>query len=164
MGGRSLSLSAAVLALAALGACTPTKEYHGYVADNPDAPLPVQVGVDTKDTITQRLGSPSTATALDAAPETSWYYISTTRERYAFLRPQTTSRKVTVIRFDGNNVVSAVEEFGMDRGRVIAYNTNETPTRGRELGILEQLLGTIGQGSPIRAGEDPESRTRPGRR
>jgi hypothetical protein len=29
---------------------------------------------------------------------------------------------------------------------VLAFNTRETPTRGREMTILEQLLGTVGRG------------------
>ena len=160
MGRRFISLSAAVLALGASVACTPTREFHGYVADNPDQPLPVQVGVDTKTTVMQRLGSPSTTAALD---QTAWYYISTTRERFAFYQPETVDRRVTVVRFDANDTVAAVDQFGMERGRVISYNDNETPTRGRELGLLEQIFGTIGQGSPIRAGDEEDSR-RPGRR
>jgi hypothetical protein len=34
--------------------------------------------------------------------------------------------------------------YDVNDGRVLAYNSRITPTRGRELGILEQLFGTIG--------------------
>ena len=34
-------------------------------------------------------------------------------------------------------------------GKVIAYNGRETPTRGRELTILEQLLGNVGRGGML---------------
>lgn len=155
-----LGTSAALLLLAAGSACAPVKEYHGYVTDNPDEQLAVTIGVDTKATVMQRLGSPSTTSVLD---QTSWYYVSSTQERFAFYHPDTVDRRVTVVRFDANDVVSAVDRFGIERGRIIAYNSNETPTRGRELGILEQIFGNIGQGSPIRT-RDEEQGQRPGRR
>ena len=43
----------------------------------------------------------------------------------------------------GSPVVATttVQEFA--DGRVIAYNDRETPTRGREMSVLEQLLGSI---------------------
>ena len=57
-----------------------------------------------------------------------------------------------VIRFDGDTV-SAVEKYGMERGRLVAYDDHITPTRGRELGVLEQLLGNVGRTPPIRMEE-----------
>ena len=155
-----VSTSAALLLLAAAAACTPTREYHGYVSDHPGEDLPVQVGVDTKATVQQRLGSPSSISPID---QKAWYYISTTQERYAYFHPRTVDRTVTVVRFDGNDTVSAIDHFGMDRGRVIAYNDNKTPTRGRELGIIEQIFGNIGSSSPIRS-QDQDQQRRPGQR
>ena len=32
---------------------------------------------------------------------------------------------------------------------MIAFNSRETPTRGREMTVLEQLLGSIGNGSAL---------------
>ncbi|MGE3142824.1 MAG: outer membrane protein assembly factor BamE [Hyphomonadaceae bacterium] len=148
-----MGTTAALALLAGAAACTPTQEYHGYVADQPGEDLPVQIGVDTKETVQRRLGSPSTTATLD---QTAWYYISSTQQRFAYFHPRTTDRRVTVVRFDDNNVVSAVDRFGVERGRVIAYNDNKTPTRGRELGILEQIFGNIGSTPPIRT-EDAQN-------
>ena len=43
----------------------------------------------------------------------------------------------------------------------MAYNTRETPTRGRELSALEQLLGTVGRGALL-PDQDPGPGQRPG--
>ncbi len=51
-----------------------------------------------------------------------------------------------------------VDNFTLKDGRVIAYNTHETPTRGREMTILEQLIGSIGAGSVL----PPDSEVTPG--
>lgn len=148
-----LSTSAAVLLLAAASACSPTREYRGFVADSEEA-TQVQVGVDTKATVMTRLGSPSTQSPLDPS---AWYYVASVQERFAFYRPETVDRDVLVVRFDANDTVSAVDRYGIERGRVISYNSNETPTRGRELGVLEQIFGNIGQSSPIRTQDQREN-------
>jgi outer membrane protein assembly factor BamE (lipoprotein component of BamABCDE complex) len=91
--------------------------------------------------------------------QTAWYYVTSVQERVAFYNPETTDRRVMVVRFDGDTV-SAVEKFGLERGRVIAYNDETTPTRGRELGLLEQLLGNVGATPPMRTEDEGPRRDR----
>jgi outer membrane protein assembly factor BamE (lipoprotein component of BamABCDE complex) len=72
-------------------------------------------------------------------------YMSSTREMRAFYYPKTVQREIVAIKFDEQDVVSDVVVYDTAAGRVIDYNSRVTPTRGRELGILEQLFGTIGR-------------------
>jgi outer membrane protein assembly factor BamE (lipoprotein component of BamABCDE complex) len=150
-----LSAAALIAAAAATTACSPVQTYNGFMPDrnNQEIPEP-QVGVDTRDTVMQRFGSPSTTAIFD---QTAWYYVSSVQERVAFYKPRITERRVMVVRFDGDTV-SAVEKFGLERGRIVAYNEEVTPTRGRELGLLEQLLGNVGQTSPLPREEDEGGR------
>ncbi|HVY86478.1 MAG TPA: outer membrane protein assembly factor BamE [Caulobacterales bacterium] len=151
-----LRLSAAALLIATAGAsaCAPVRTYSGFRPDynNREITQP-QVGVDTKDTVQERFGTPSTQAVLD---QTAWYYISENQEQVAFYSPRVTSRRVMVVKFDTDNKVSAVENFGIERGRIVAYSHDATPTRGRELGILEQLFGNIGSTPPIHADEEDQ--------
>ncbi len=151
------SSAIALLAATAGTACTPTRTQHGFLSESREA-VQVQVGVDNKTTVLQRLGSPSTTAAFD---QTSWYYVSSTDQRFAFYRPRTVERDILVVRFDANDNVASVDHYGVDRGRVIAYNHDHTPTRGRELGLLEQLFGNIGRTPPIRT---PDEESQGGRR
>lgn len=151
-----LRLSAAALALATAAACAPVQTYSGFRPERNDVQLPdPQVGVDTRSTVQQRFGSPSTTAVFD---QTAWYYVSSTQERVAFYTPHITDRRVMVVRFDGDTV-SGVEKYGLERGRVVSYSDEITPTRGRELGVLEQLLGNIGSSPlPRQEGEGPRDR------
>ncbi len=150
--------AAAIVALAANSACSPVQTYNGFRSDRNNVEIPdPQVGVDTRSTIQQRFGSPSTTAIFD---QTAWYYVSSVQERVAFYTPRITDRNVMVVRFDGDTV-AAVEKFGVERGRIVSYSDEVTPTRGRELSVIEQLLGNIGQTPPIRNEEEEGGRRRP---
>lgn len=154
-----LHLTAAVAtALAAVTTgCSPVQTYNGFRPDRNNAEIPdPQVGVDTRETVLQRFGSPSTTAVFDS---TAWYYLSAVQERIAFFEPRTIERRVMVVRFDGETV-AAVEKFGLERGRLIAYDNHVTPTRGRELSVIEQLLGSVGNTPPIRPEEEQGGRRR----
>ncbi|MGD9980091.1 MAG: outer membrane protein assembly factor BamE [Hyphomonadaceae bacterium] len=145
-----LSAAALVAAVAATSACAPTQTYNGFLPDRNNQEIPdPQVGVDTRDSVVARFGSPSTTAVFDG---TAWYYVSSVQESMAFYTPRTTERRVMVVRFDGD-MVSGVEKYGLERGRLVNYSSDVTPTRGRELGFLEQLLGNVGRAPPIQMEE-----------
>jgi len=142
----STRATVAAIVLASLsGACASIRENHGYIAEAGSREEPIQPGVDTKSTVLARFGSPSTRGAFD---DENWYYISTSARSFAFFNPEITRREIIAVRFSDDDTVAAVETFGLERGRVVNYSDKKTPTRGRELSILEQLLGSIGN-API---------------
>jgi outer membrane protein assembly factor BamE (lipoprotein component of BamABCDE complex) len=144
------SAAALLAAAAATSACAPTHTYNGFLPDRNNQEIPdPQVGVDTRDTVVARFGSPSTTAVYDG---TSWYYVSQVQESVAFYNPRITERRVMVVRFDGETV-AGVEKYGLERGRLVNYSDDVTPTRGRELGFLEQLLGNVGRAPPIQMEE-----------
>ena len=140
-------LSAAVLT----AACAPTVGQNGFQAIDAK-PTDIVAGTDTRQTVLTRLGSPSTTSTFEK--DTIWYYISQTTEKYTYNLPQVTQRSVTEITFNEAGQVAAVRTLGLDDGQRVAMNGNETPTRGRQLSILEQLLGTVGRGQLPRTDED----------
>ena len=46
--------------------------------------------------------------------------------------------------FNPDGQVTKVAEYGIEDGRYVNFSDRKTPTRGRELSVLEQIFGTIG--------------------
>ena len=136
---------------AALAACAPVESQRGYVPDQ-DAISSIQVGTDTKDMVSKKLGDPSTAATFGGD---TWYYISAHVEQNAFFAPRATDRNVVAVEFSKDGKVTDVHKYTLADGRVVDFVTRETPTRGRELTLIQQIFnavpGQIGQSAPTEA-------------
>ena len=158
---RRAAFAAVALGLLTTAACAPITTYSGFQAIESD-PKDVAVGTDTKSTVRAKLGSPSATSTFDP---NVWFYMNQVKQRVAFRRPQVTARNVTAIVFNKETeVVEDVDTFTLKDGKVIAYNSRETPTRGREMTVLEQLLGTVGRGGMLPQDDEGLPGTRPGDR
>ncbi|MEL6567218.1 MAG: outer membrane protein assembly factor BamE [Pseudomonadota bacterium] len=140
MGKRVLAASALVICTLTTGCISPITSYNGYIADDA-IPNAMEPGIDTRTSVLARLGSPSTKSVFD---DNTWYYITTSSESLAFYKPKIASRTITGVRFNEDDVVEEVLEYDVTDGQVLAYASRETPTLGRQLTFLEQLLGSIG--------------------
>lgn len=144
--------------LLATTACAPITSFSGFQAIEAN-PRDVKVGTDTKSTVRGKLGTPSATSTFD---QNVWFYISQVKARVAFRRPQVASREVVAITFDKESeAVANVDTLTLNDGKVIAFNGRETPTRGREMTVLEQLLGNVGRGGMLPRSDDE---TLPGNR
>ena len=148
----------AVALAAGAGACAPQVGRHGFQLIDV-APNEIEAGVDTRETVMTKLGSPSTRSTFET--ENVWFYITQTTERYTYNPTQVANRSVTEITFDDSGAVTEVRQLGLEDGREIAMNSRETPTRGRELSVLEQLLGNVGRGQLPNTEEDIPGQRRP---
>ena len=138
----AVGLAAALIALPmGVGACAPIKSTHGFQALDVK-PTDLKVGDDSKSTVLERLGSPSVRSTFDP---NLWFYISQSVNQVAFYKPRVTQREVVAVSFDEAEKVKAVDRLTLKDGKVVAFNGRKTPTRGRELTILEQLLGNVGR-------------------
>lgn len=137
--GRAAGVAALVLIAAA--ACTPIVKTHGYAPRAAELES-VQVGVDTRDTVRQKLGRPSTTGAFN---DDEWYYISIRTETVAFYEPEVVEQRVVTISFDAAGQVNDVARYGLEDGKVINLVTRTTPTSGRRLTVLQQVFQNIGR-------------------
>lgn len=159
---RRAAFAALAVGYLSVAACAPISSYSGFQTIESD-PKDVKVGVDTKSTVRGKLGSPSATSTFDP---NIWFYMNQVKERIAFRRPKIVARNVTAIAFNKESEqVESVHSYALRDGKVIAYNDRETPTRGREMTILEQMLGAVGHGGVLPNNQDEGvPGTRPGDR
>ncbi len=131
---------AATTAVVAM-ACTPTTQRHGYVPET-ESLTEIVAYQDTEQSVLARFGNPSTRGTFE---DNVWYYVTDVRRQLAYLRPESSARSITAVYFDADGMVSEVRTFGLENGRVVNMVDRKTPTRGRELSVIEQLLGTVGR-------------------
>lgn len=141
-GDRAMRTVILFLAALTLTACVSTRAQHGYVPERGELALQAEPGIDTKESVLARYGEPSVRPAMF---DDVWYYVSTASNSRAFYKTETTRREVTAFAFADDGHVFEVATFGLDEGRPVNIVSRTTPTRGKELSFLEQLIGGVGQ-------------------
>ena len=121
--------------------CSPIIENRGYVFDEKLLDQ-IKVNETISNDVMDILGSPSTTSAIDAS---TWYYIYSKAETVAFYHPTVTDRRVLAVSFDDDDKVNNLKYYGLEEGKIISYVDRTTPTRGRELTVLQQLFGNLGR-------------------
>ena len=136
---RSL-MTLAFLAVLGLAACTPIYRNHGYVP--PETELgQVVVGQTTMDDLPGLIGRP---TAQGLLTGSGWYYVGSRWRRMGAAAPEEIDRQVVAISFAEGGVVSNVERFGLERGRVVTLSRRVTNGSVTEISLVGQLLGNLG--------------------
>jgi len=129
------------MALVAMTACTTQYRNHGY-APSDDQLAEVLVGVDTRDTVIDVVGPPTAGGVLN---DGGYFYVQSRFRYFGPLEPREIEREVVAIRFDSEGVVSNVERFGLEDGRVVALSRRVTQDNVRDTTFIRQLLGSIGR-------------------
>ncbi len=130
----------AALLLATM-ACSPIEARHGYVPDEESIGR-LQPGVHDVSTVTRLFGAPLTIANFKGE---TWFYIRRHTEKFAFFEEEVVRQDVLAVKFDGRGIVSEVKTYSMKDGQEVEYEGDETPTRGKELNLIQQLLGNLGR-------------------
>ena len=139
----SIWLASAMIA-SALTACTPEINHRGYIP-KPGVFNQVHQGM-AKAEVEGVLGSPTTTASINFSGD-SYYYISSTTEQRSFLKPVETDRLIIAVRFDKQDRVSSVAQYGLQDGRIIDMNTRKSPVTGSEFSLLQELFKGVGAGT-----------------
>lgn len=124
----------------AVAGCAPVVKNHGYAPDD-ELLAGITAGKDTRGSVRRKIGRPSTTGVFT---DSGWYYVSTIVEQDMYKAPKVSERRVVAVLFDANDVVAGVNVYGVEEGRIIDLQTRTTPTHGRKLTILQQVLGNLG--------------------
>lgn len=138
---RTLAVGCLVLTLAA---CVERMRSHGYVPEAEDLDQ-ITVGVDTKETVAEVLGAPSTAGITD---DSGYYYVRSLVRHLGPTNPKVVEREVVAVTFDDAGVVQNIERYGLEDGRAVVLARRVTTNETGGNGILAQLLRNIGNFNP----------------
>ena len=138
--GPALMRSATLAIALALSGCGAVEREHGY-APSGDVLDRIVVDVDTRDSVAEQVGRPSTSALIG---EDAWYYVESLWRSRGPLPPEEVTREVVAISFGDDGTVRNIERFGLEEGRAIALNRRVTDDNIADVSFLSQLLGSIG--------------------
>jgi outer membrane protein assembly factor BamE (lipoprotein component of BamABCDE complex) len=127
-----------------LAGCVAQNRNHGYVPPE-DVLSEIVVGVDTRDSVEETIGTPTAAGVLR---DGGYYYVASKIRHYGALEPKVIERQLVAIRFDGADVVQGVERFGLEDGRTIVLQRRVTDNFTVDKTFLRQLLSNLGNFNP----------------
>jgi outer membrane protein assembly factor BamE (lipoprotein component of BamABCDE complex) len=138
---RFLLSTVVVTAALALSGCIKDIDQRGNLPTK-ESLAQLAIGEQTRQDVQGLLGTPATTAVFD---DETWYYISSHTTQYAFYHTVELDRMIYAISFDQRGILKDVRTFTMKDGHVVEMEKRETPTKGREYSLLEQLLGNIGR-------------------
>lgn len=130
----------AALVLMTLSACSAQYRTHGYLPSEEDLQQIVP-GIDTKASVEDVIGVPNAAGVLSGS---GYYYIETEVRHFAYQKPKVVERTIVAITFDEADVVSNIETYGLEDGRVVAINRRVTETTDGDISFIRKLFGNVG--------------------
>jgi outer membrane protein assembly factor BamE (lipoprotein component of BamABCDE complex) len=142
-----------LIATSTLGGCRstdilPASEtiQQGYIIDE-QALAATPIG-SSREQVLLSLGSPSTINNLEGSEV--FYYISQTRKRsIAFQKAKLVDQRVMAVYFAPDGTVSNIANYGLKDGKVFDFIKRVTPTGGKDLTFISQVLSGVGKsGTP----------------
>ena len=134
----------ALLLAGTVSACTTSYRNHGYVPSE-DELAEVIVGVDTRDTVAETVGTPSSSGLLS---DSGYYYVRSRVRHQGLREPKVVERQLVAISFTSNGVVENIERFELEDGQPVRLTRRVTESSIRDQGLLRQLLGNLGNFNP----------------
>jgi outer membrane protein assembly factor BamE (lipoprotein component of BamABCDE complex) len=134
-------LSFAGLAALALGACDLPVQVHGNLPDDTELSR-IEPGKQGRADVVNLLGPPSVRSSFQ---DSTWYYVGQKQTQFAFFEPDIKERNVLVLTFDEQDRLTGKKLYTMADAKDIDPIDRETPTEGRDLSLIQQLLGNVGR-------------------
>lgn len=141
---KTASMAIVLALMTALAGCTALYENHGYVPPDEDLQQLVP-GVDTRATVDDVIGAPSTAGLLSGG---DYYYVRSRVKTYGMLRPEVVDRQVLAISFDSQDVIANIERFGLRDGRAVTLSRRVTDSSVAGRGFLQSIMSNFGNLNP----------------
>ncbi len=132
--------SVALLLCATLTACTANYRNHGYVPLEEDLSQ-ITVGVDTRDTVAELVGTPSSAGVLN---DSGYYYVRSRVKHFAWQKPEVIDRQVVAVSFNSAGIVENIGRYTLQDGAVVPLARRIT-RNGQDVSFIKKILANVGR-------------------
>ena len=95
-----------------------------------------------RDSVTSLFGSPTTVADFNGE---TWLYVKRESEQIAFFEEKLLDQDVLAVHFDKDGLLTGIKNYTIADGKALILVERTTPTRGREITVIEQLFGNIGR-------------------
>ena len=130
----------AFLTLSLIG-CDARVIKHGMIPTSDELAL-IKPGIHNQGDVRIILGSPSTIARFE--PKT-WYYIESRFQKEGFAKSSLLSRKIIEVQFTAQGMVKTIKSFDGTQEQKVKPVQRETPTGGKKLTVIQQLIGNAGR-------------------
>ena len=137
---RQILMGVVILTIAG---CTTQFRNQGYIPTEEEIAALV-VGVDTRDSVFEALGTPTTYGVLQ---NDQAYYLRSRFERFGARAPKEVERQVLALAFDKDGVLSAWGQYSLTDGQVVVLNTDVTESGIESLAVFRRIVSSIGRPS-----------------
>lgn len=134
----------ALLGLAAIAACAPIKQRHGYVPTGEDL-AQLTPGVTMREDALTLLPAPSAGGISHGG---NLYYVSNEFHALGPFNPREVRREVVAITFAPDGRLTGVERYGLQDGQVVPLLRRVTRDNVADMSFIRQLIGNVGRFDP----------------
>lgn len=124
-----------------LSGCETRVSKHGMIPTNNELAL-IKPGVHNRSDVRIILGSPSTIARFKPK---AWYYVESQFKKKAIANSSLLARRIVEVQFDDQGFVKKIKSFDTTDEQKIRPVERETPTGGKKLTIIQQLIGNAGR-------------------
>lgn len=128
-----------------VSACDPFIDNRGFNHETLDMQK-ISVGVDTKDSVREKFGSPSSESTFPThagSKGTEWFYITKRTSTNAFFQPKTLLQQTVIVSFNEQNIVTNIKKT--DGEHIVEMNKNKTESTGYESSAARDIFGNFGR-------------------
>ncbi|MBS0519203.1 MAG: outer membrane protein assembly factor BamE [Proteobacteria bacterium] len=148
-------LIGAVFSPFVLAGCASNEQLRGF-APTPGSVEKLEVNTQGRDDVVRLIGSPSAVATFNP---NIWYYISEKQEGFGPMKPWIADQEVIQLTFNDGGRLQNIKKYDKADGRDITMVSRITPTAGKGLTVLEQIMGNVGRFSTPKQSGSPGAPT-----
>ena len=152
------TITGATIMALLLTSCDRNPAQRGFAA-TPGSVEQLEVNAQSREDVVRLIGSPSTVATFNPS---IWYYISQKQEQFAFFKAEIVEQNVLQLTFNESGRLQSIKSYDLTNAQNITMVARITPTAGKELTVLEQILGNVGRFSGPARQEQPGAPTSSG--